>query len=137
MNVRVRVLVALSTAALCFLIAACKPEKTADPVSVVKAEFDAINNGQADTAAELFAEDAEWISAFRQSTGASAIRDMLRLTTIPTKTRLTIRDISAEGPTVTGTFTMESSVVPEGVIVQLFATVQKGKIQFMAWTNRQ
>jgi hypothetical protein len=135
MNGAKRVIPLVVLAALCQLHVACSRHEATDPVAVIRATFDAINAGQPDKAASFFADDAEWTSAFRQATGAYTIHEMLRLTTIPMKTRLEIRTINADGSSVNGVIYMVSSTEPTGLYLRLVATVKEGKIQSMSWTT--
>ena len=62
-------------ACICLVFVGCASAATPhDPVGVVRAEIDAINKGQSDTAANLFASDGQLIVAGGQPKGRTNIR---------------------------------------------------------------
>jgi ketosteroid isomerase-like protein len=127
----------VTTTMLLLLLTSCAqaPQAT-DPVSVTKALFTAINQGKADVAAGYFAEDAELVTGFGQPTGLTKIRDFMKLTVVPMKTRVEVKEVTADGTAVTGVFTMKNNtdVYRNATPMQVIGVVQNGKITSMTWT---
>ena len=134
----------LVSAAL-LLLASCAPTlQSTDPVSVTKALFIAINQGKAEKAANFFAKDGELITAFGQPQGAAKIQSFFKVTVIPLKTKVEIKELKADGVNVTGTFAMtnnntgnnsEKNPGEKVPIMKLSGIVQDGKITTMTWGN--
>jgi hypothetical protein len=136
----------LVSAAL-LLLASCAPiPEATDAVSVTKALFTAINQGKAEAAANFFAKDGELITAFGQPQGAVKIHNFFKVTVIPLKTKVEIKDLKVDGENVTGTFAMtnnntgNNSATNPGEkvpLMKLSSVVQEGKIKSMTWTTNK
>ncbi|HVO39078.1 MAG TPA: nuclear transport factor 2 family protein [Spirochaetia bacterium] len=140
MKLTLRFLLSMCAAALLLGVASCAPKAVpTDPASVVRAVFEAINQGHGETAASFFAPDAQWITAIGQPSGSQKILSWIRDGWIPLKTRLEIKEIQASGDNVTGVFTVQnvSDEFHSPTPLALSAVVQNGKITSMTWTTKK
>jgi hypothetical protein len=119
-------------------LASCSPPPT-DPASVTKALFTAINQGKADDATNLFAEDGELTAKFAVVYSGQKLRDFFSKTLIPLKTQVDQWQLTVDGINVAGTFRMTSSEIKSGSpngfqLLQVIGVIQNGKINTMSWT---
>jgi hypothetical protein len=120
------------------MLIACSPAPQAtDPASVTKALFSAINQGKAEVAANSFAKDGEFITAFGQPRGAEKIQAFFKMTLIPLKARVDVKEVKADGENVTGIFTFSSTNLGKDapIPMKLSGIVQEGKIKTMTWSS--
>jgi hypothetical protein len=86
------------------LFTSCTPVQPGDPVSVVKAAFERINEGDLNGYMEFFSDDA--VMAYRggRFEGPEDIRAHMELNVMPTHTRTELSNISLDGNVVTYTY---------------------------------
>jgi hypothetical protein len=132
-----RIMLVLVLVASAAMILTCVPTaQSKDPAAVTKAVLENINKGRADAAASMFAEDAEFISTLGQPVGVKKIRIFFALSLIALKTRIETHEITANGPNVTGTFTIQSAhFIPVPTLMEVIAVVVDGKVKSMTWTT--
>jgi hypothetical protein len=94
----------LLLALIAALIASCASAKPTDPVSIVQAAFERINEGDLDGYMEFFSDDA--VMAYRggRFEGPEDIRAHMELNVMPTHTRTELSNISLDGNVVTYTY---------------------------------
>jgi len=134
------VLAILSAALLLQMLVACTPrQQPTDPASVTRALFNAINQGKAEVAANCFAKDGEFIAAFGQPKGAEKIQGFFKMTMIPLKARVEIKELKADGENVTGIFSFSSTNLGHDapLPMEVIGVVQEGKIKTMTWSTRK
>ena len=136
MNSNVKITPVLALIASAAMIFACVPDaQSKDPAAITKAVLENINKGRADAAASMFAEDAEFISGMGQPKGTTKIRNFFALNLIALKTRIETNEMTADGPNVIGTFTIQSPhFLPVPTLMQVVAVVVDGKIRSMTWS---
>jgi hypothetical protein len=107
-----------------------------DPLAVVKAEIAAVNAGHTDTAASLFADDAQIVTGFGQPSGKEKIHSFL-YNLIKLKEHDDIVLLTSDGANVTGNLKIwnqnvgnnEADIQSKASLdVTLKAVVQDGKI---------
>ena len=111
------------------------------PEAVVRAAIEAIDKGQGEKAAGLFAEDSELVTAFGQPKGKQEIRDFIVVNVVKMKTRAKSKDLQSNGETVTGTFALTNAALVDEFAPKpvppffLKALIQGGKIKYMEWST--
>jgi hypothetical protein len=130
-------ILAMVSAAVLLLIGCAPAPQATDPASIAKGLFDAINNGRAEAAANYFARDGELITAVGQPKGAEKILFFLKMTLVPLKARVEMKEVKADGENVTGRFTFASTNLGKDapIPMKLSGVVQAGKIKTMTWSS--
>jgi len=85
------------------LLAACAPAQPSDPVSIVQAAYDRLNQDDIDGYMEFLSDDAVMIDRTGRIDGAQAIRENLALNFVPVQFRYELSDFSSDGNVVTYT----------------------------------
>ena len=119
---------------LTLLLFSCTQAQATDPASVMKALFNAVNQGKADVATNYFAKDAAIISPWGQPSGTKGIHDWFAVGIIPMKTQLKIGEFSVDGVNLAGTFKI-TDVGFHDEPFKVMAVIQDGKIKSMTWTG--
>jgi ketosteroid isomerase-like protein len=111
------------------LLASCTPERPSDPVSIVQAAYDHLNNGDLDGYMSLPSDDVVIMDKTGRREGAEVIRADLERSMDPQHIRLEPRNLSADGDVVIYTlddFEKDQRVHTYDVVVDIIAD---GKIR--------
>ena len=100
-----------------FLLASCAPARSSDPVAVVQAAYDRLNEDDIDGYMEFLSDDAVLVDGAGRYAGAEAIRADMELNVVPGKHRFELSDLRSDGNVVT--YTVKIS---EGDPLHLVAT---------------
>ena len=112
---------------LLLVLLGCSPAvRPHDPVGVVKAEIEAVNKGQVDTATSYFSDDAQIVTSIGQPKGKEKIRAFV-FNLVQMKEHDDIVNLASDGTNVTGRMTLTDTAL-QAVPVNLKAVVQRGKI---------
>ena len=85
------------------LLTSCTSAQPGDPVSVVQAAYDHLNQGDLNGYVELLSDDAVVIDRTGRLDGSQAIRHDLELNFVPGQMRFELSDLSSDGNEVTYT----------------------------------
>lgn len=83
------------------LLTTCTSAQPGDPVSVVQAAYDLLNQGDLNGYLELLSDDAVMIDRSGRFDGSQAIRDNLTLNFVPGQIRYELSDLRSDGNEVT------------------------------------
>ena len=87
-----------------FLLASCGPSQAKDPIAVVQAAYDRLNELDAEGFLKYFSEDAVMVDpAGLRMDGKEAIREYVENELIPSNLRFELSDLKADGTLVTYT----------------------------------
>lgn len=85
------------------LLAACQPAQPSDPVAIVQAAYDRLNQDDIDGYMKLLSDDVVMIDGSGRIDGPQAIRENLALNFVPWQIRFELSDLSSDGNVVTYT----------------------------------
>ena len=85
------------------LLASCAPAQPSDPVAVVQAAYDRLNQDDVDGYMKFLSDDAVVVDSTGRLEGSEAIRDNLTLTWVPLDFRFELSELSSDGNEVTYT----------------------------------
>jgi ketosteroid isomerase-like protein len=85
------------------LLAACQPAQPSDPVAIVQAAYDRLNQDDIDGYMKLLSDDVVMIDGSGRIDGPQAIRENLALNFVPWPIRFELSDLSSDGNVVTYT----------------------------------
>jgi len=86
---------------LAFLLASCAPEQPTDPVAVVQAAYDCLNQGDLDCYFKFISDDVVMHDSGGRAAGSQTIRDDMELNFTPGEIRFELSDLSSNGSDVT------------------------------------
>jgi ketosteroid isomerase-like protein len=95
-----QLILALMVIALAVFLASCKPARPTDPVAIVQAAYDRLNEGDIDGYMEFLSDDAVSVGPFGRQDGAEAIRADLEGSVGPNLEHFEITKITLDGNVV-------------------------------------
>ena len=90
-------------ALIAIFIASCASAKPTDPVTLVQAAYDRLNQDDVDGYMKFLSDDAVVVDSTGRLDGSEAIRDDLRLNWVPQDLRFELSELSSDGNEVTYT----------------------------------
>jgi hypothetical protein len=113
-----------------FLLASCTTAQPPDPISIVQAAYECLNQDDVDGYMELLSDDAVLVDRSGRYAGSQAIRRFVEYNYVPQQMRFELSNLSSDGNVVSFAINIYKDDYPIATYDDVVDVVEKGLIIF-------